>query len=211
MKKTRYWVTTPEWLKWIFPKGLLWKMPPQEHPTVYLTFDDGPHPTATPFILAQLAQYDAHATFFCIGKNVALYPEVYKQLTEKGHRVANHTHNHLNGWRTDDKTYLENIATAAEHINSNLFRPPYGRIKSSQARLLQQANPAYTICMWTVLSGDFDPEITPEKCLDNVLKNIQPGAIIVFHDSDKAWPRMSHALPEVLAYCKERGWRMEAL
>ena len=211
MTKTRYWVKTPAWLKWVFPKGLLWEMPRAGEPAVYLTFDDGPNHTATPFILEQLAKYDAHATFFCIGKNVMLYPEIFKQLEEGKHKVANHTNNHLNGWVTDANTYLENISTAALQINSTLFRPPYGRIKRSQVRKMKQANPNWTIVMWDVLSGDFDTEITPETCLDNVLRYIRPGSIVVFHDSDKAWPRMSYALPQVLEYCKKHGWQMKAI
>jgi peptidoglycan/xylan/chitin deacetylase (PgdA/CDA1 family) len=186
-------------------------VPPTVEPTVYITFDDGPHPTATTFIMQQLEQYDAHATFFCLGKNALLYPEVYKQLIEKGHRVANHTHNHLNGWKTDDNTYVENIKTAAQYINSDLFRPPYGLIKRSQVRRIKQTYPSWKICMWNVLSADFDTTITPEKCLENVLKNIKPGSIVLFHDSDKAWPRMSYALPKVLEYCKKNNWQIKTL
>lgn len=186
-------------------------MPAGDAPVVYLTFDDGPHPTITPFVLQQLKQYDAKATFFCIGKNVVDHPGIYKQILEAQHTVGNHTHNHLNGWHTKTDAYITNVQQAARHINSRLFRPPYGRIKRSQAGRLLQAHPQWHIYMWDVLSGDFDTGITAERCTENVLNNIQPGSIVVFHDSEKAWPRMQHALPAVLAYCKQQNWQLKAL
>lgn len=206
-----YTVKTPPWLKTIFPKGLLWKMPEEKEPSVYITFDDGPNPLSTNFILDQLAQYNAKATFFCIGKNVLLHPALYQQIIENGHRVANHTHNHLNGWKTPDDAYMENIATAAKCIDSNLFRPPYGLIKRSQVKKITEVYPDWKICMWDVLSADFDTKIGPEKCLKNVLKNTRPGSIILFHDSDKAWSRMSYALPQLLEHCKKQNWAIKAL
>lgn len=206
-----YWVKAPAWLKMILPQGLIWNMPATPEPTVYLTFDDGPHPTITLFILDQLAAYDAKATFFCIGKNVVLYPEPYQRLIAAGHTVANHTQNHLNGWKTSPKDYIENIQQAAKHIPSYAFRPPYGRIRRSQVKQLQALSPDWRIYMWDVLSADFDTQITGPQCLDNVLKNIRPGSIVVFHDSDKAYERMSYALPHVLAYCKKQNWQMKAL
>ncbi len=186
-------------------------MPIDDDPAVYITFDDGPHPAATPFVLEQLEKYNALATFFCVGNNVTRYPEIYKQLLEKGHTTGNHTYNHLNGWRTDTDVYIKNIEKAKEQINSMLFRPPYGRIKISQFRKIRQNNPGWNICMWDILSGDFDKGITSQQCLDNVLANINPGSIIVFHDSEKAWERMSYALPYVLEYCQKQGWKMKAL
>jgi peptidoglycan-N-acetylglucosamine deacetylase len=208
---TSYWVKAPEWLKKIFPKGLIWDMPATEQPSVYLTFDDGPHPTITQFILDQLAIYNAKATFFCIGKNVVLYPEPFRKLIDAGHTVANHTHNHLNGWNTSAREYIDNIQLAAQHIQSHAFRPPYGRIRRSQVKKLTGLSPDWRIYMWDVLSADFDMQITPQKCLDNVLDNIRPGSIIVFHDSDKAWERMSYALPRVLEHCQKQNWQMKAL
>ncbi len=206
-----YVAKTPFWLKLIFPGGLLWKMPEEPQPAVYITFDDGPHPTGTSFILEQLAKYDAKATFFCIGKNVVLYPDAYHQIISQGHSVGNHTHNHMNGWKTVDTDYMNNIALADEYMHAHLFRPPYGMIKRSQVKKIKAVYPDWQICMWDVLSADFDTRITPEKCLDNVLKNIEPGAIVLFHDSDKAWPRMSYALPQVLEYCRKKNWVMKAL
>ncbi len=206
-----YWVKTPKWLKRVFPRQMVWDMPPNNTPAVYITFDDGPHPTATPYAIQQLEKYNATATFFCIGKNVAAYPDIYKTLLKRGHTTGNHTHNHLNGWKTNNDVYSKNIQAAKQFINSTAFRPPYGRIKISQAKRLSKANPAWTIYMWDVLSGDFDTSLTPEQCLDNVLSNIEPGSIVVFHDSEKAWERMSFALPRVLAFCKQQNWEIKAL
>ncbi len=206
-----YWAKTPLLLKKAFPKGLVWEMPARGEPTVYLTFDDGPHPTATPFVVEQLEQYDAKGTFFCVGNNVTKFPAVYDAVLKKGHATANHTFNHMKGWKTDTDTYLQNIELAAEHIHSRLFRPPYGLIKRAQARALMQRHPDWKIIMWNVLSGDFDRELSPEKCLDNVLRHIKPGAIVLFHDSEKAWDRMSYALPRVLEHCRKQGWKMKAI
>ncbi|MCD6012414.1 MAG: polysaccharide deacetylase family protein [Flavipsychrobacter sp.] len=195
----------------MYPVGLVWDMPSTGEPTVYITLDDGPHPTATPFVLQELEKYDAKATFFCVGHNVTKYPAVYEQILQQGHATANHTFNHMNGWKTEDNIYLQNIDEAGKHINSNLFRPPYGLIKRSQVRQLRSKYPSWKIVMWTVLSGDFDREISPEKCLNNVLRHIKPGSIVLFHDSDKAWDRMSYALPKVLAHCQKQGWEMKAI
>jgi peptidoglycan/xylan/chitin deacetylase (PgdA/CDA1 family) len=206
-----YWVRMPWWLRKLLPSNLVWRMPETEQPAVYLTFDDGPHPTITPFVLQQLETYDAKATFFCIGKNVVEHPDVYRQVVDAGHSVGNHTHNHKNGWKTKTQEYLDNIMQAEEHIDSRLFRPPYGRITRVQAHMLAKAGSPWKIYMWDVLSADFDKHITPEKCLENVLFHIRPGSIVVFHDSEKAYDRMSFALPRVLAFCRENGWQMKGL
>ncbi|MBA3827652.1 MAG: polysaccharide deacetylase family protein [Taibaiella sp.] len=205
----QYRTKTPRWLTRLFPSGLLWKMPPSVHPTIYLTFDDGPHPTATPFVLEQLSLYHANATFFCIGKNVVTHPAIYNNILAGNHTPGNHTQNHLNGWKASNVDYFQNIAAAAKQINSKIFRPPYGRMRFSQARKLLATG--WQVCMWDVLSGDFDTTITPERCLENVLNNLEPGSIVVFHDSEKAWPRMSYALPLVLEYCKQKNWHVKAL
>jgi len=205
-----YRVKTPWILRELLYSRLVWKMPADDN-AVYLTFDDGPHPTATPFVLEQLKTYNAKASFFCIGKNVVEHGTLYQEIADSGHTIGNHTHNHLNGWHTTKEKYIDNIRQAGEHIDSRLFRPPYGRIKRGQiSALLMQDNP-YHIYMWDVLSGDFDTTISPEQCLENVIKHIQPGSIVVFHDSQKAWDRMSYALPKVLAYCKEQNWNLKAL
>ncbi len=206
-----YFIKTPWWLPKLFSQSLIWKMPASIVPTVYLTFDDGPHPVATPFALEALEKYQAKGTFFCIGKNVLAHPEIFKRIKTYGHSVGNHTQNHLNGWHTATATYLANIHDAGSAINSLLFRPPYGRIKRSQVKFLRKSAPPYKIIMWDILSADFDPNITPQQCLDHVLKHISPGSIVVFHDSAKAWERMSYALPLVLSFCNNKGWICAAI
>jgi peptidoglycan-N-acetylglucosamine deacetylase len=199
-----YFVKTPAWFKTMF-RGRIWEMPGDKK-AVYLSFDDGPHPVITNFILDELKQYNAKATFFCIGKNVVAYPETYRRIIEEGHAVGNHTFNHLNGWKTCDAVYLANIAMAQQHIDSAIFRPPYGRITSFQQKQLGKEKFRLKTVMWTVLSGDFDQSITKEQCLRNVVLNATAGSIVVFHDSEKAEERMRFALPKVLRYFYEKGY-----
>jgi peptidoglycan/xylan/chitin deacetylase (PgdA/CDA1 family) len=197
-------------MRLLFPKQLIWEMPATDD-SVYITFDDGPHPTATPYVMEQLERYGAKATFFCVGNNVSKYPEVYARLQEAGHVTGNHTFDHISGIKTDTERYMENISRAAGYISNKIFRPPYGRIKASQVRKLKANDPNWKIYMWNVLSADFDRNISPQQCVDNVLKHIKPGSIVIFHDSEKAWDRMSFALPHVLAYCQSKNWKMKAL
>lgn len=178
---------------------------------IYLSFDDGPHPLVTTFVLDELDKYGAKATFFCIGKNVAEHPDVFKRILEQGHAVGNHTFNHLDGWKTGNVKYLQNILEARNYIDSHLFRPPYGRITRTQRKLLVQQDEPYQVIMWSVLSGDFDENITPEKCLGNVLKNSGSGSVIVFHDSEKAFERLQYVLPAVLKYFAEEGYSFEKI
>ena len=205
-----YLIKTPFWLRALYP-NCTWKIPSNEK-VIYISFDDGPHPEATPFVLAALKKFNAKATFFCIGNNVLKHPNVYEAILQQGHRVGNHTYDHLNGWKTDINSYIDNIKDAANLIDSDLFRPPYGRITRKQIHGML-ASPAYPrqIIMWDVLSGDFDLNLNGEDCARNVINNTRPGSIIVFHDSQKAWDRMSVALPIVLAYFSNLGYRMEAL
>jgi len=158
-----------------------------------------------------LQQYNAKATFFCIGKNVVEQPTIYQQILNDGHSIGNHTHNHLNGWKTNDASYLNNIKLAEQSIQSNLFRPPYGRIKKSQAKQLMLRNANMKIVMWDVLSGDFDTQLSPQKCLDNVLKNVTQGSIVVFHDSEKAFERLEYALPKTLEHFSNLGYTFKAI
>ncbi|HEY8780824.1 MAG TPA: polysaccharide deacetylase family protein [Mucilaginibacter sp.] len=199
-----YLVKTPWLLKKLYPK-LIWDIDISVS-RIYLTFDDGPIPIVTPFVLNILKQYNAKATFFCIGDNVRKHPDILEQVKNDGHTVGNHTYNHLNGWKTDDKTYLENFLQADELIDSNLFRPPYGRIKRSQVKLLKEAKPGLKIIMWSVLSGDFDVNLKPEKCLENVLKNTAGGDIVLFHDSLKAKERMEYVLPRAMDVWSKAGY-----
>lgn len=202
-----YLVKTPWWLKKLYGR-CVWSLPSNGGEKVlYLSFDDGPHPTITPFVLDELNKYQAKASFFCIGKNVAEHPTVYQRILTEGHRVGNHTHNHVNGWKVGDDAYITNVETAAGHIASNLFRPPYGRIRFRQIKRL----PQYRIIMWSVLSGDFDVAITPAKCLQNVVKHAQSGDIVVFHDSEKAFDRLQVALPKVLQHFSEKGFVFKAI
>ncbi|QJB34934.1 polysaccharide deacetylase family protein [Chitinophaga oryzae] len=204
-----YLTKTPGILKALY-KSCIWDLSPANN-TVYLTFDDGPHPEATPFILEQLKKYDAKGTFFCIGKNVVEHPGIYQQILEAGHSTGNHTHNHLNGWKTSTDKYIENILEARKYIASPLFRPPYGRITPFQVKQLQRTVPGTKIIMWDVLSADFDQAIDGEACVQNVVFKMKPGSIVVFHDSTKAWDRMSYALPRVLEFCKKQGYHMAAI
>jgi peptidoglycan/xylan/chitin deacetylase (PgdA/CDA1 family) len=179
---------------------------------LYLSFDDGPHPEATPFVLEQLAIFNAKASFFCIGKNVQLYPEIYDSITPAGHGVGNHTQNHMNGWENTTANYIADIKEATKSISSNLFRPPYGRISFSQIKALR-SDPSLPqqIMMWDVLSGDFDITITGEQCAQNVIQHAGPGSIIVFHDSAKAMDRLRIALPKVLLHFSNLGYQFKAV
>lgn len=204
-----YTVKTPWLLKKLYP-GCIWHINTKEK-IIYLSFDDGPHPIATPFVLETLATYHAKASFFCIGKNVVLYPEIYKRILNEGHAIGNHTFNHLNGWKTGDAEYFANIAEASMHIDSKLFRPPYGKISAFQVRHLKEDPLQYKIIMWDVLSADFDTKITPEQCSYNVNRHARNGSIVVFHDSEKAFPRLKLALPECLAFFTKKGFRFDRL
>ena len=205
-----YLVKTPFWLRALYPT-CTWKIPTHEK-VIYLTFDDGPHPEATPFVLAELKKYNAKATFFCIGKNVLSYPNIFETIVKEGHAIGNHTYDHLNGWKTRTAHYLNNISCAASLIESNLFRPPYGRIKKNQINKIRidQKLPQQII-MWDVLSADFDTSITGEQCVRNVIKNTSAGSIIVFHDSAKAMERLTYALPIVLKHFQQMGYSMEVI
>jgi peptidoglycan/xylan/chitin deacetylase (PgdA/CDA1 family) len=206
-----YFVKTPGWLKRIYD-SYIWSIPVNDK-ILYLTFDDGPHPEATPFVLKELKKHNALATFFCIGKNVVSYPGIYKQIINEGHSVGNHTYNHLNGWKTGNDDYLKDITLASHEIDSDLFRPPYGRITSFQAKNLKPAmrGKAPKVIMWDVLSGDFDIDCTPQQCLANVLLASVSGSIIVFHDSEKAFPKLAYTLPRILNHFSEKGYLFKTL
>jgi peptidoglycan-N-acetylglucosamine deacetylase len=207
----KYFIKTPWIAKKIF-SSYVWSLPAEDN-AVYLTFDDGPHPTITPWVLDLLKEFDAKATFFCIGNNVERYPDVFQEIINEGHAIGNHTYHHLNGWKTSDEKYIADIAQAVQIIKSNLFRPPYGRIKNSQAKriasALQTSNEK--IIMWDVLSADFDSTFSPEQCLKHVLDNSVSGSIIVFHDSEKAFNNLKYALPRTLRSLKEEGFNFKKI
>ncbi len=225
-----YWIKTTAFLKKIFP-NYIWSIPNSEN-KIYLTFDDGPTPEITEWVLDELNKHKAKATFFCIGNNIEKHTIIFEKVINNGHSVGNHTFNHWNGWKTSTEEYLENVnlCQKAWEVGSgkwevqnlqpapvpklrdrefNLFRPPYGKIKASQSKKLRELG--YKIIMWDVLSADFDTTITPEKCLENVLKNVCSGSIIVFHDSVKAFPNLKYTLPKALKYWTEKGFVFEKL
>ena len=207
-----YWINTHWIIKKLF-SGFIWHKTNTKN-TVYLTFDDGPIPEVTLWVLEKLKEYNAKATFFCIGDNIDKNPAVFKKIEDDGHGIGNHTYNHLNGWKTKNKTYLDNIKKCEEklqhslkkknNLQSKLFRPPYGKLKIAQSRAIRQLG--YKIIMWDILSADFDPSIPKEKCLENVLTNIKSGSIIVFHDSIKASKNLEYALPKTLEYLKQNNF-----
>lgn len=201
-----YTVRPNKFLK-IFLQKALWRVSTVEK-KVYLTFDDGPIPGVTPWVLEQLGKYNAKATFFCVGDNVKKNPGLFDELKKQGHAVGNHTFNHLDGWRTENDKYFQNVEQCNSVVGSSLFRPPYGKLKRAQYAALSEK---YSIIMWDVLAGDFDHDTSPEKCLKNVISKTREGSIVVFHDSLKAQERMEYALPRFLKYFSEKGFTFEKL
>lgn len=196
-------ISTPLHFDKVFT-GIIWDIPTEEK-KIYLTFDDGPTPEVTPWVLSVLKQHNIKATFFCIANNVRKHPDLFQKTTDNGHSIGNHTYNHLNGWKTSNKEYYRDIEEAGKLINSTLFRPPYGKIKLSQAIRLKRKK--LKIVMWNVLSRDFDPDLSGEECLKNVLANTKPGSIIVFHDSLKAFENLEYTLPKLIEYYKQKGYK----
>jgi len=252
-----YLIKTPLLLKKLYPNSLIWNKSRADK-SIFLTFDDGPIPIVTPWVLKTLKNFNAKATFFCIGQNINKNKDIFLQLKADGHAIGNHTYNHLRGWDTRDNDYLDNFKQCQQLTQTNLFRPPYGRIKKSQIRMIvngewgmvngeegmvnsekgnleqesktqieEQSVLNLTSCvshlknnmpllktkiiMWDVLSGDFDINLSPEKCLKNVLKHTENGSIVVFHDSLKAWDRLSYTLPKALAYWTKEGYTFKTL
>ena len=199
----------------MFP-DYIWEIPTDEK-SLFLTFDDGPTPNVTEWVLKTLKQYHAKATFFCIGDNVNKYPEIFQQVVNEGHSIGNHTHNHIKGWKTKTKPYLENVLLAEEVIRdqnhqssfANLFRPPYGQIKLKQGKKLMALG--YDIVMWDVLSFDWDKTVSNQECYNLVISKSKNGSIIVFHDSIKASNNLTFVLPKVLEYYSEKGFSFKAI
>jgi peptidoglycan/xylan/chitin deacetylase (PgdA/CDA1 family) len=201
----------PFFIPMLYP-GLVWRMPPGNK-SVYLTFDDGPIPGPTEFVLDELKKFNIKATFFCIGDNVRKHPSVFSRIVEEGHAVGNHTFNHLKGWSTENERYLENIQLFENVVSgraqktSKLFRPPYGRIKRSQIKALND----YKIIMWDVLAFDFNKNLSPEKCFGNTKDAVRDGSIIVFHDSLKAERNMTYAFPRLVETLLQQGYTFKTL
>ena len=214
-----YWVKTNRFIKWLF-RNQVWSIPNAEN-TVYLTFDDGPTPEITPWVLDVLQAENIKATFFCIGKNIKNHPDIFKRIITEGHAVGNHTFNHKNGWKTSFKDYIEEVDLCEKAIldfgsfdklnteHCKLFRPPYGKVTPLQSKFLRKQG--YKIIMWDVLTADFDTTITKEKCFKNATEKIESGSVIVFHDSVKAKPNLIYALPKAIAYYKEKGYKFEII
>jgi len=207
------WVKTNSLIKKVF-NNLVWDIPNSDK-KIFLTFDDGPIPEITEWVLDILKSEEIKATFFCIGDNIKKHPEVYKRILAEGHQTGNHTFNHLNGWKTETNHYIDNFKlceTECLKLNTEhsfLFRPPYGKIKPSQTKAIR--NLGYKIIMWDVLSYDFDPNIIPEKCLENVISNTEQGSIIVFHDSKKAEINLKFALPKAIQILKNKGFVFDVI
>ncbi|MCJ8163323.1 polysaccharide deacetylase family protein [Pontibacter sp. E15-1] len=204
---------TPSLLRKLMP-GYTWRRAGQGK-TLYLTFDDGPIPELTPWVLEQLQQYAAKATFFCVGENLVKHPEVAKLALAHGHALGNHTHNHLKGWQTPPDVYAQNTALCQAELDAlqpgaakKLFRPPYGRITAAQARALR---PTHELVMWDMLTNDYDATLSPEKCLQMAIRHTQSGSIIVFHDSLKAKPNLLYVLPRFLEHFTRLGYSFETL
>ncbi|MDR1226620.1 MAG: polysaccharide deacetylase family protein [Prevotellaceae bacterium] len=196
----------PPFLKRLYPAAI-WNFP-NEADSVFLTFDDGPTPEITPWVINKLAEYDAKATFFCLGKNVEQHPEEFTLIRANGHSVGNHSYSHQRGFSMPTGSYVEDVDLADEFIRSNLFRPPYSFITPTQVRVLSER---YKIIMWNVLSLDYSNKITNHQCLKQVVGSAHPGAVIVFHDSLKSAKHLKYVLPKALDFFVEKGWKMKAI
>lgn len=205
----RYFVKTPYWLShWIYP-NYIWQLPASQE--VFLTFDDGPHPEITSFVLDQLQQYEAKASFFCVGNRLRDFPEIKARILAAGHCLGSHTFNHVDGWKTGTEAYVQEVEAAAALAGNFVFRPPYGHIRGRQAHALFQKHADMRIVMWDVLTGDFDQKLSPARCLEQSLPKIRPGSIIVMHDSEKAWDRLTFVLPRLLEDMHTKKWKLSAL
>jgi peptidoglycan-N-acetylglucosamine deacetylase len=196
----------PSWLQ-VYNKNICWKVSDSEQ-NIYLTFDDGPHPVVTPMVLDILLEYNIKACFFCIGKHVELYPDIFNRILREGHGVGNHSYSHRSGWKIPVDEYVEDIHQSAKFIQSNLFRPPYGRLTPFQFKVLKGQ---YKIIMWDILSKDYDGTLSNEAVIKNATNEVSPGSIIVMHDNDKTESRMMTILPAIINILKEKGWGFKLL
>lgn len=200
-----YWNTPKFVMRWY--KHLDWHFSRNEK-VIYLTFDDGPTPVITHQVLDILDTYKARATFFCLGRNVDRHSDIYNEILRRGHAVGNHTYSHLKGWRTGLKTYIQDAHLAEHHVNSKLFRPPYGRIRRNQVKYLAKE---YRIVMWDVLTHDYNSKIPEKICLRSVIKGTRNGSIVVFHDSQKAAKNLLYVLPRMLEHFHQKGYTFKCI
>lgn len=184
-----------------------WSYPVKDHKVLHLTFDDGPIPEVTPWVLETLSKHGVKATFFCVGDNAAKHPEILSRVVADGHAIGNHTHRHLNGWKTTDRTYLRDIVEAEQYIDSKLFRPPYGRIRRTQLKTVQKK---YQVIMWSVLTQDYNKSVSNEQCLSYALQ-AKSGDIVLFHDSIKAQDNLEYALPRFLEHYCALGYEFRVI
>jgi len=202
----RYLIRPPFPYRWLYPKAMFKGDADSE--SVFLTFDDGPHPEATPFVLDTLAGAGVKATFFLLGKNVERHPHLVERIRQEGHTIGNHGHAHLDGWKTSSRAYLDDFEQGMAVTGSKLFRPAYGRITPTQYKAISLQS---KVVLWDVLSGDFDPSITPEKCVLNVERHVRNGSIIVMHDSQKALTNLKGSLKPLIQSMKRLGYKMDKL
>jgi len=196
----------PDFVRWFY-QGVIWRKQPHEK-ALYLTFDDGPVPEVTPWVLDKLDELEVKATFFCVGDNVNKYPELYREILLKGHSVGNHTFHHLNGFKVEHEQYLNDVEQASQLIDSRLFRPPYGKLTRREKKILEQK---FQIVLWDVISYDYDRNLSPSQVLENVKQNSRNGSVILFHDSVKAKNNMLSVLPDAINFLLAKGFRFERL
>ena len=208
-----HWIKTNSLIKRLF-STYIWDMPNQQN-TIYLTFDDGPTPEITPWVLDLLKKHQIKATFFCIGHNIEKHPEIFNRIVLEGHLIGNHTFNHLNGWKSSYGDYIANVALCEDIITVNtktkptLFRPPYGKVKPSQAKELRKSG--YKIVMWDILTVDYDINTSKEKCYKNATEKVASGSVIVFHDSVKAFKNLEYALPRTIRTLLDKGFKFDSI
>lgn len=198
-------IDPPKIVKRLYPE-MIWRVEDDEG--VYLTFDDGPTPGVTEWILNMLDRYNAKATFFVLGKNVELYPDLYQMILERGHKVGNHTYSHQKGWTMSLDRYVEDVDLAADMVHSELFRPPYAQITLAQ---LREVAKRFRVVMWSVLSRDYNRSLSPKRCLQGTIRDLRAGDIISLHDSAKSFRNTSYVLPQLLRHVRERGLECKIL